>query len=104
MLLIALAVAVVFWFALHAKTGVYGNNNSAKITSATSAKMWLNGQKATVEPSAQTGALLIWFAILFIHFLHLHRKFHIESSCPTPDPVRLRLLNWSRYLRPPPIR
>ena len=104
MLLIVLAAVVVFLFALHAKTGVYGSGTSGKVTSSTSAKMWLNGQRAEVEPTAQAGALLIWFAILFIHYLHLHRQFGAQTLFRAPAPVRLSLLHWRRCLRPPPVR
>jgi hypothetical protein len=104
MLLIVLAATVVFLFALHAKTGVYGSGTSGKVTSSTSAKMWLNGQRAEVEPTAQAGALLIWFAILFIHHLYLHRKFGVQTLFRAPAPVRLSLLHWRRCLRPPPVR
>ena len=104
MLLIAVAVVVVFLFALHAKTGVYGSSTGVKVTSSTSAKLWLNGQKAVVEPTAQAGTLFAWFAILFIHFLYLHRKFSVHTLFDAPAPVRLRLLNSYHCLRPPPIR
>lgn len=101
---IALAAAVVFLFAFQAKTGVYGRGDSVKATSSTSAKMWLNGQKADVEPTGQTGTLLIWFAILFIHYLYLHRQFGVRTLFRVPAPLRLGLLYWRRCLRPPPIR
>lgn len=104
MLLIAFAAAVVFLFAFHAKIGVYGNGHGVKATSSTSAKMWLNGQKADVEPTSQAGALLIWFAILFIHYLYLHRQFGVQTLFRAPAPVRRSLLHWRRGLRPPPIR
>ncbi len=104
MLLIALAVVVVFLFALHAKTAVYGSSTGVKVTSSTSAKLWLNGQKAEVEPTVQAGTLLTWFATLFIHFLYLHRKFSVQTLSDAPAPVRLRLLNWHHCLRPPPVR
>jgi hypothetical protein len=106
MLLIVLAAAVVFLFALQAKTGVYGNGHGTGVTSSTSAKMWLNGQRAEVELTAPSGSLLIWFAILFIHYLylHLHRQFAVQTLFRTPAPVRLSLLHWRRCLRPPPVR
>jgi hypothetical protein len=104
MLLITLAAAVVFLFAFHAKTGVYSSATGVKVTASTCAKMWLNGQKAEVEPTGQAGALLIWFAILFIHYLYLHRKFGIPTLFRAPAPVRRRLLHWRRGFRPPPVR
>lgn len=104
MLLIALAAAVVFLFALHAKIGAYGSGLGAKATSSTAAKMWLNGEKPEIEPTAQAGALSIWLAILFIHYLHLHRQFAAWTPFRAPAPVRLSLLHWRRHLRPPPIR
>ena len=104
MLLIALAAGVVFFFAFHAKTGVYSSATSVKVTASTCAKMWLNGQKAEVEPTGQAGALLIWFAILFIHYLYLHRQFGVQTLFRAPAPVRRSLLHWRRCLRPPPVR
>ena len=99
-----LAAAVVFLFALQAKTGVYGSGPGVKATASTSAKMWLNGQRAEVEPTAPAGTLLIWFAILFFHYLYLHRKGEVQTGFRAPAPVRLRLLHWRRCLRPPPVR
>jgi hypothetical protein len=104
MLLTVLAAAGVFLFALQAKTGVYGNGSATQVTSSTSAKMWLNGQRVEVEPTAQSGTLLIWFAILFIHYLYLHRRFGVQTLFRVPAPVRLSLLHWRRCLRPPPVR
>ena len=86
MLLIALAAAVVFLFAFHAKTGVYGSGPGVKVTASTSAKMWLNGQRAEVEPTAPSGTLLIWFAILFIHYLYLHCKGEVQTRLPRSRP------------------
>jgi hypothetical protein len=102
--LITLAAAVVFLFAFHAKIGVYGSGPGVKATASTSAKMWLNGQRAEVELTAPSGSLLIWFAILFIHYLYLHRKGEIQTVFRVPAPVRLSLLHWRQCLRPPPIR
>jgi hypothetical protein len=104
MLLIALAAAVVFLFAFHAKIGVYGSGPGVKATSSTSAKLWLDGQKKEVEPTAQAGTLLIWFAILFIHYLYVQRRFGVQTPFRAPVPVRLSLLHWRRCLRPPPVR
>src|ERR1019366_58818 len=104
MLLIALAAGVVFFFAFHAKTGSYSGATGVKVPGSTCAKMWLNGQKAEVEPRGQTGRLLIWFAILFLHHLYLHRKFDVQAVFRTPAPVRRSLLHWRRSLRPPPVR
>jgi hypothetical protein len=103
-LLIVLAATVVFLFALQAKTGVYGSGPGTGVTSPTSAKMWLNGQKAEVEPTAPSGTLLIWFAILFIHYLYLHRQGEVQTVFRAPAPVRRSLLHWRRCLRPPPVR
>ncbi|MGB8769995.1 MAG: hypothetical protein WCC92_10290 [Candidatus Korobacteraceae bacterium] len=104
MLLIALAAAVVFLFSFHAKTGVYGSGTGVKVTSSTSAKMWLDGQKTKIEPAAQLGAVLVWFAVLFIHYLYLQRKPGVQTFFRAPAPVRLTLLHWRHCLRPPPVR
>ncbi len=104
MLLITLAAAVVFLFAFHAKVGVYGGVPGVKATASTSAKMWLSGQRAEVEPTAPSGTWLVWFAILLIHYLYLHRKGAVQTLFRAPAPVRLSLLHWRRCLRPPPVR
>jgi hypothetical protein len=104
MLLITLAAAVVFLFAFHAKIGVYGGGPGVNATASTSAKMWLSGQRAEVEPTAPSGTWLICFAILFLHHLYLHRKFDVQAVFRVPAPVRLGLLHWRQCLRPPPIR
>jgi hypothetical protein len=104
MLLIALVAAVVFLFAFQAKIGLYGNGPGVKATSSTAAKMWLSGERSEIEPTGQTGTVLVWFAVLFIHYLYLHCQFGVQTLFRAPAPVRLRLLYWRRCLRPPPVR
>ena len=104
MLWIALAAVVVFLFAFHAKTGVYGSGTEVKVTASTAAKMWVNAEKTDVEPQSPSGTLLIWFAILFINYLHLHRRFGVPTLFRAPAPARLSLLHWRHCLRPPPVR
>ena len=103
LLWVALAAAVVFLFAFHAKTGVYGRGSDVKVTATTSAKLWLNGQKADVKPRIQTGTLSIWFALLLLHLSFVWAKSGIRNLFDIAPPPRLAL-DYRRFLRPPPVR
>ena len=47
--LLLMLCALVFMFALHAKTAVYNGSAPAKVTPSTASKLWLNGQKMEVQ-------------------------------------------------------
>lgn len=103
-LLLALC-ALVFSFALHAKTGVYGNGIPVKVTPSTAAKLWLNGQKMEVRPvTSSPSALLFCIALLLIYRLYLHRKPRVPTALCLPAARHLSLWHSHRFLRPPPVR
>ena len=83
-LLLALC-ALVFWFALHAKTGVYGDGIPVKVTPSTAGKLWLSGQKMEIQPvTSSPSALLFCIALLLIYRLYLHRKPRVPTAFCLP--------------------
>ena len=101
---LALCLAV-FLFAFHAKTAMYGHGSASHITPSTSAKLWLNGQKPEAEPKTQPAAILLWTAVLFLHWLYLHPESVFQGVVHVHVPVvrPLVLQDLHRSLRPPPI-
>jgi hypothetical protein len=103
-LLLALC-ALVFWFALHAKTGVYGDGIPVKVTPSTAGKLWLNGQKMEIQPvTSSPSALLFCIALLLIYRLYLHRKPRVPTALCLPAARHLSRWHSHRFLRPPPVR
>jgi hypothetical protein len=95
---------LVFLFAFHAKTSVYGSGAGGEITPSTCAKLWLNGQKLEVEPCLQPVTLLFGFAILLFHGLFTRRELVVQHFSRIPSPRHLGLQDLHRSLRPPPLR
>jgi len=95
---------LVFLFALHAKTAVYGTAAQSKLTPSTSSKLWVSGRKmeAPIVPS-QIAPL---FRPLFLGLLGLNllRRPRPQSALIIPPPSNLRLWHLRRFLRPPPFQ
>lgn len=94
--------ALVFFFALHAKTALYNGAAPVKVTTATASKLWLDGQKIEVRSVDSDTDTLFWVAV-----------FCLFGPCLTREPVVQRAtLNSAigtstlhyrrRFLRPPP--
>jgi hypothetical protein len=94
---------LVFLFAFHAKTSMYGGGSRPEITPSTSAKLWLNGQKLEVEPNLQPVTVLFWFAILFLHSPGVLREPVVQRRTSVPSARHLGLQDLHRSLRPPPL-
>lgn len=101
--LAVLVCALVFFFALHAKTSMY-NGSGVTVTPSTSSKLWLSGQKIETQSLQSDVSLLFWMAALYLFILLIQRE-HLECSAslnPTHSNLRLRYLH--RFLRPPPVQ
>ncbi len=96
--------ALVFMFALHAKTAVYNGGAPAKVTPVTASKLWLSGQKMEVQSVEASHAVLFWIAVLCLFQLFLHREPRVQSIFLTPPPRNLSLRYLQRFLRPPPVQ
>ncbi len=96
--------ALVFMFALHAKTSVYSGTGPAKVTPSTASKLWLNGQKLEVQSVDSGSGMLFWMAVLCLVGLYLHRELRAHSAFLAPPPRNLPLRQVHRFLRPPPLR
>ena len=101
----ASALRLVFSFALHAKTGVYGDGIPVKVTPSTAGKLWLNGQKMEIQPvTSSPSVLLFCIALFLIYRLYLHRKPRVPTAHCLPAARHLSLWHSHRFLRPPPVR
>jgi hypothetical protein len=102
----ALAIAfcaLVFFFALHAKTAVYNGNSSAKLSPSTSSKLWSSGQEMEAKSFAPGSGVLFWMALfcLFAPYFRPEPQPHGAFLAPSPSNLPLRHLH--RFLRPPPV-
>jgi len=102
-LLLALC-ALVFFFALHAKTALYDGAAPVKVTTSTASKLWLNGQKMQVQSVDSSACALFWMTVFCLWGLYLHREPFVQSAIPVPPSSTLTLLYLHRFLRPPPFQ
>lgn len=96
--------ALVFLFALHAKTAVYNGGAPAKITPTTASKLWLSGQKMEVLSVDSISAVLFWMAVLCLFTPFFRREPIVHSVFLTPPPRNYSLRYLQRFLRPPPVQ
>jgi hypothetical protein len=94
------ACVLVFAFALHAKVAVY--DQSPQPETSTSAKLWLNPQRAP-DPFSLTFPVP-WFAALLFNLLFRPRETRYEVAYRTLVPSQAKRLYLHRFLRPPPVR
>ena len=94
--------ALVFMFALHAKTSGYNGDAPPKVTPATASKLWLNGQKMEVQSVDTSTAITFWMAVVCLFGLFLHGEPRGRDLLLTPAPSHFTLLYLHRFLRPPP--
>ena len=81
--------ALVFMFALHAKTSVYSGTGRAKATPSTALKLWLSGQKMEVQSVDSTSGMLFWMAVLCLVGWYLHQGQRARSAFLAPPPRNL---------------
>jgi hypothetical protein len=94
---------LVFFFALHAKTAVYGGTSQTKITPSTASKMWAGAQKIDAHTLAPQSTPLFWLLFLSVLGLGLSlSRPQIPSTQIIPPPGNPHLRNLHRFLRPPP--
>jgi hypothetical protein len=94
--------ALVFYFALHAKTAVYNGTTSLKQNPSTASKLWQSGQK--MEPQLpETSIILCWMLTLCLLPLSFSRKTFVAYIFLIPPPSNLPLRHLHRFLRPPPV-
>jgi hypothetical protein len=96
--------ALVFFFALHAKTAVYDGGSPGKVTPSTASKMWSSGQKMEAQPIDAAGGLLFWMAVLCLFAPCFHREIRAYSAFGTPPASNLSLWYSHQFLRPPPVQ
>jgi hypothetical protein len=96
--------ALVFFFALHAKTAVYHGGAPAKVTPSTASKLWLSQQKMEAQTLQPTGVVLFWIAFTCLFSLNLQREPRVRSVVVIASPNDLRLRYLHRFLRPPPFQ
>jgi len=95
--------ALVFFFALHAKTAVYGARHSANITPSTAGKLWFSSQKMEPRAPSSAAVVLFWIGLLSLFGLYLHREPRMPNPFLMPAPRHRALRRLHRFLRPPPV-
>jgi hypothetical protein len=101
--LAVLVCALVFFFALHAKTSMY-SGSGVNLTPSTASKLWLSGQKIETQSLQSDVGLLFWIAALYLFILFIQREHWEYSACLSPAHSDLRLRYLHRFLRPPPVQ
>lgn len=96
--------ALVFFFALHAKTAVYNGGSTGKVPPSAASKMWTSGQKMEAPSVDPTGGLLFWMAVICLFAPYFHREPRIHSAFGTPPASKLSLWYLHQFLRPPPVQ
>ena len=96
--------ALVFFFALHAKTALYNGGVAATVTPSTSAKLWASSQKMEVPPLAYSTVTLFGLLFFSLFRLNLRREPQFNGVLRAPAPRNLRLRHLHRFLRPPPVQ
>ena len=96
--------ALVFFFALHAKTAVYSGISPVKATPSTASKLWLNGQKLDLPPVDSTSVAVFWMALLCLYSLSLRREGFVRNTFLVPPPRNSALRHLHPFLRPPPAQ
>jgi len=102
----AVAVAfsvLVFFFALHAKTAVYGRSSSANITTATASKMLGTTQKLDGRAVQSQTTPVFWLLFVSILSFSLHRRTWLSSAVTLRPANNIPLWQLQRFLRPPPV-
>lgn len=94
---------LVFFFAMHAKTALYGTPAGSRVTPSTASKLWVDGQKMPVQVPVQI-APLFWPLFLSLLGFHLFSRPRVQSALIIPPPSNLRLRHLHRFLRPPPFQ
>lgn len=95
---------LVFFFALHAKTAVYGGAARAHETPSTASKLWVSGQKMEARVVPPESAPLFWAVFLGLLGLCLLSQPRVQNVLVVPSPSNLRLRHLRRFLRPPPAQ
>lgn len=96
--------ALVFFFALHAKTAVYNGGAPVKVTTATASKLWLDGQKMQTRSVDSNPSALFWMAVSCLCGLYLHRETFVQRVVVTSSSATSTLHYRRRFLRPPPVQ
>lgn len=91
---------LVFAFTLHAKLAVY--HKSSQPRTSTSAKLWLNGDKATLQPIFP-GMGGLWFATLVVGLFRQRPEIRLAAINPAPARLRPQQVFLYRLLHSPPI-
>jgi hypothetical protein len=94
---------LVFFFALHAKTAVYGAATQTKVTPSTSSKMWVSGQKMDARVLPPSAVPLFCAVVSLLLFVLLNQP-RLQVALRVPPPSNLRLRHLHRFLRPPPFQ
>lgn len=95
--------ALVFMFALRAKTSGYNGDAPPKVTPSTASKLWLSSQKMEVQSVDTSTAIQFWMTVVCLFALFLNCEPGVRDLHLIPAPSRVALQYLHRFLRPPPV-
>jgi hypothetical protein len=95
--------ALVFMFALRAKTSGYNGDAPPRVTPSTASKLWLSGQKMEVQSVDTNTAVRFWMTVVCLFGLFLHQEPRVRDLLLTPAPSHFAMQYLHRFLRPPPL-
>jgi len=95
---------LVFFFALHAKTAVYGGGTSGRLTPATTCKLWPNEQKMERQTFDAGAGAVFCMVVLCLVEPYIRREPYVHSAFLAPPPSHHSRLHFHRFLRPPPVQ
>jgi hypothetical protein len=95
--------ALVFMFALRAKTSGYNGDAPPRVTPSTASKLWLSGQKMEVQSVDTNTAVRFWMTVVCLFGLFLHQEPRVRDLLLTPAPSHFAMQYLHRFLRPPPV-
>ncbi len=101
--LVVVFCALVFFFALHAKTAVY-NSSAPKITPSTASKLWVSGQKTETHSLESSTNLWFWMTLFCLFSLRFRSERMVKTAFVAPVPRNRPLCYLHRFLRPPPVQ
>lgn len=95
---------LVFLFALHAKTAVYGGTSAGKISPSTASKLWVSSEKMEFRAELLHSVPLFWLFLISVFGLYLSRDCSFRSIVAVPSISIRHRWQVRRFQRPPPFQ
>ena len=95
---------LVFLFALHAKTAVYGGTSAGKVSPSAASKLWVTSEKMEFRAELLHSVPLFWLFLISVFGLYLSSDCFFRSIVVVPSVSTGRRWRARRFLRPPPVQ